>query len=325
MKIIAVLLNIALVATAGAQNLVPNPSFEDYDVCPDFWNQTDRAVGWTRYRGSPDYFHECDLGGLAGVPANVVGYQQAATGQAYMGGYLWCSSPTNTREHFGAALLTALEPGVPVYISFRVAPTTSGFLESMFWTAPGAGLRFTMAPYLQNGLAALPNAAALSMSFSPTDTLAWYTVSGMYVPDSAYQYVVLGSFFSDSLVSPEPLNPEGSTDCAYVYYDDICVSQVAEDCGVETGLDEHYPRRGVSAYPLPCIDHCTLVFDEDHSTTLDLELVDALGHIVWNGKLMPGLQTMDLSMSDIPTGVFSLRVTTMLGSFPTITLLHVSP
>ena len=39
-----------------AQNLVPNPSFEDTLRCPNAVNQVDSAVGWIAYKGSPDYF-----------------------------------------------------------------------------------------------------------------------------------------------------------------------------------------------------------------------------------------------------------------------------
>src|SRR5690606_30479231 len=64
--------------TGVGQNLVPNPSFEEYLECPfstvELQNQ---VIGWYSWNESPDFFYECsnDLAGLAGVPGNVFGYQ----------------------------------------------------------------------------------------------------------------------------------------------------------------------------------------------------------------------------------------------------------
>ncbi|MBL0127483.1 MAG: hypothetical protein IPP83_08470 [Flavobacteriales bacterium] len=210
MKTASLLTALLLGLAASAQNLVQNGSFEEYTECPDFLSQVNRATGWSSYRGSLDYFNRCDTADsvgiaseLLGVPLNAFGWQQPATGDAYTGGYLWTENlfGGQSREHLGAMLAEPLQRGVPVYISFKVSPTTGGVLEDMRWSMEGVGLRFTMAPYLQNGLSPLPNNAAVYMSYAPMDTSAWYQVSGISVPDSAYQYVVLGNFFADSLIS----------------------------------------------------------------------------------------------------------------------------
>ena len=317
------ILMLVLSVAVQAQNLVPNPSFEEVVECPDSWNQVDRAVGWIRYRGSPDYFNGCDLGGLAGVPENVVGYQHAATGQAYVGGYLWCSSPTNTREHLGSMLTEPLIPGVPVYISIKVSPAVAGFLEDMRWAAPRAGLRFTMNPYLQNGLAILPDTAALFMSAAPLDTSAWYTVSGTYVPDSAYQYVVLGNFFRDALVTPVVLDPTGAIDCAYVYYDDICVSYFPEDCGLSAGVQEQGHAGRMQAYPMPFSDMCTIIFDKSYASSVELELLDSFGRIAWVGELAPGQRSLVVPSSELSTATFILRAKSSMFLIRPVKLLRV--
>jgi hypothetical protein len=52
-----------------AQNLVPNPSFEEYTECPDNIFQIERAVGWSWLVGKLDYYHECGTNGQ-GIPVN---------------------------------------------------------------------------------------------------------------------------------------------------------------------------------------------------------------------------------------------------------------
>jgi OOP family OmpA-OmpF porin len=72
-------------AFAVAQiNLVPNPSFEIYNTCPNSGGQITYATGWfTATLGSPDYFNSCSAG--YGVPSNGFGYSNAQDGNAYAG------------------------------------------------------------------------------------------------------------------------------------------------------------------------------------------------------------------------------------------------
>jgi len=43
-----------------SQNLVPNPSFEQYDTCPNNYSQIVRASGWySPTTGTPDYLNAC--------------------------------------------------------------------------------------------------------------------------------------------------------------------------------------------------------------------------------------------------------------------------
>ncbi|MBL7779146.1 MAG: hypothetical protein JNK66_12750 [Chitinophagales bacterium] len=47
MKHYYLLLMLFCMGILHAQNLVPNPSFEEYDTCPDFAGQINRAVGYS--------------------------------------------------------------------------------------------------------------------------------------------------------------------------------------------------------------------------------------------------------------------------------------
>src|SRR5438105_2586562 len=67
------------------QNLVPNPSFEEYNSCPDAESEFDRVNEWKVFKNNPDYQNSCDLTNNAGVPKNMWGYQQAFYGNAYAG------------------------------------------------------------------------------------------------------------------------------------------------------------------------------------------------------------------------------------------------
>jgi OmpA-OmpF porin, OOP family len=65
------------------QNLVKNPSFEDFNTCP-VAGGFDNVIDWYDLHSFSYYFNSCALPGPGvGVPVNLWGYQQAHTGNAY--------------------------------------------------------------------------------------------------------------------------------------------------------------------------------------------------------------------------------------------------
>jgi len=105
-----------------AQNLVPNPGFEQYYKCPGSFNYSttgEIAPGWkSPTKGTPDLFHSCSIGD-AGVPTNWAGYSKAYTGSGYAGIYGFIFNPRKDyREYLQAELSTALEPGGKYLVEF---------------------------------------------------------------------------------------------------------------------------------------------------------------------------------------------------------------
>lgn len=115
----------------GQCNLVPNPSFEEYNQCPNADAQFSRVNHWVSFRNNPDYQNACDTTNKAGVPNNIWGYQSAASGQAYAGMLSFSSSgnqSTSFREYLGAELISPLTIGTRYYVSLKVSPTLTGSL-----------------------------------------------------------------------------------------------------------------------------------------------------------------------------------------------------
>ena len=90
-SLVLLIIWICMMSPGKAQNLVPNPSFEEFTTCP-----TTLGIGgplqctpWFSYN-SADYFNVC--GGFnTGVPNNAFGFQEARTGVAYVGCLLYTS------------------------------------------------------------------------------------------------------------------------------------------------------------------------------------------------------------------------------------------
>ena len=104
-----------------AQNLVPNPSFEEYTTCPD--NYYMLPTDWYSCSGTPDYFNSCDSTGDYSVPNNGDGNQIAFNGVGYVGLYTVYYSFMNGdyKEYIGCLLKTPLIIGAKYYISFYVS------------------------------------------------------------------------------------------------------------------------------------------------------------------------------------------------------------
>lgn len=103
------------------QNLVPNPSFEEFFQCPGSYNYaTDGklAPGWfSPTTGTPDLFNACSKGD-AGVPNNWAGFSKAYSGDGYAGIYCYLKGKKDYREYLQTIFTEPLRKGVEYYIEF---------------------------------------------------------------------------------------------------------------------------------------------------------------------------------------------------------------
>lgn len=234
---------------ANAQNLVPNPSFELTDTCPytTSFQEGDRPLYWHSWLNSPDYFHACadtsiPGGAYVSVPQSGLSFQYAQDGQAYVGYYTF-NQNGQYREYIGATLNTPLILGETYYISFWANIATAGLDGYVGGFCNNMGMLFTMTSNAWTTVGGPPgpdfpfrNYAHLYRSAVLTDTVDWTLVSGSFMADSAYQYVVLGNFFDNAQTQVLPIPPLNGEN-AYCLVDNVCVSPNPQGCGI-TGIDE---------------------------------------------------------------------------------------
>lgn len=233
------LLMLLSVLPARAQNLVPNWSFEEISACPEDLGEIERANGWLTFRGSCDLYHMCGHPDTAGVPRNWNGEQPAASGNAY-GGVVTFSDddgwPFYVREYMGIQLSAPLQIGATYTASLKVSATLSQGDQRLMFASDRIGLLFSTSYFFENDLAPVRGFAQVFSSAVVEDTVGWTAVSGSFVADSAYQYVVVGNFFSDEETAWSLLDPAGIWNYAYYYVDDVCVSSDPHFCHLLSGL-----------------------------------------------------------------------------------------
>lgn len=320
-----------LIGNAHTQNLVPNGSFEERDTCASaLVGYGMYATGWLNlHTQSADYFNTCNTGGVLDVPFSQFGFQFPYEGDAYVGmatssigGASWY------REIMGIELSQPLQPGVPVCLSFKVAVGGFGSWSgnSAFNTCKGIGLKFfsVLPNDWQDYL--YPNSAAVYLDEVPTDTSAWYAVAGTYVPDSAYTYVLVGNFFADSLSEVTVLDSTGfgSAEPSYAFIDDVRVSFALDYCLQEVVVPERGSERPV-VYPVPCADILHVRLPQGGPQQFRYSLRDMAGRVVLQGQQALAAGELLIATEHLPSGAYFLQLSSPNGSWPPLSVVHISP
>lgn len=293
----------------SAQNLVVNPSFEEYTSCPDNIGQLDSVLGWEIIGRSPDYFNAC-ADDTVSVPYNALGYQWPSEGAGYVGLF---TGPC-CQEYIQSQLTADVEPGQLTYVSIRIAAGGFGY---PFWTSPmlagsNVGMHLSTGPWAPLTVDGEFNVnfAAVHMVDVLSDTSDWILLSAAFVADSAYRFVQIGNFFADSLSTFAPLDQTpGGTEIAYAFVDEVCVSQDPGICAGWNSIEQF-------AYPDP---PSTAILFSDwltiplaswglDRTAADFELMDATGRLVAQTHNVVQTSSLFWDLSDQPSGSYYLRI-----------------
>jgi len=293
----------------SAQNLVPNPSFEEYLVCPSqpgFLN-TSQPRYWYEWDQSPEYFNACAgsvLGdSLVDVPWNGMSFQYAYDGDAYVGAAAFLGDEFH--ELFGAQLLNPMVPGQTYYASVRVNLAMNGNYWQVAWACNNLGMLFVMNDHPWGGHTdpefAPRNYAQVYTPEIVTDTANWILVSGSFIADSAYRYIVLGNFFDDAHTDTLVLAaPSGA---AYYLFDDVCVSSSPTGCALQSGTIEHSAEH-LNVYPNPAAASANIVLGQGMH---DLRVSDVIGRACW--VFRTGAPAIELDVSEWEAGRYFVEIT----------------
>lgn len=295
-----------------AQNLVPNPGFEETDSC---W-QTLSLGGledWYSAYLTPDHHQSClPYGAVNGLPLNFFTFQYPFEGDNCVGLYTYHQNGPNDqqREWIMAPLVQPLVPGQTYYCSFRANAGFGGNAQyPQIWLANDkVGMLF--ATYDRAWLwgdpyPTPPNTAHILYPQILADTVGWTLVSGSFVADSAYQYVIIGQFFSNALTDTLHFAPQGDPwswfPRAYTLIDAVCVSPDPMGCELAQAIQEP-SEPTVLLYPNPATDHLVV----EGAKGLRITVSDALGRVVWQGS-SSGAQHV-LRVGHWARGSYMLRV-----------------
>lgn len=217
-----------------AQNLVPNPSFEEVSRCPNSFS-TDKkdfiVPGWeSPTNGTPDHFHSCSWG-EADVPFNWAGSSNARTGKAYAGMYTWNKRDDDRsyREYIQCELAEPLVRGEKYILEFyfKLAPYS-------VYAGNRIGGLLTQEPLQINHDQVIEMAPTLSVVKDTAVTKemdAWEHAIVEYTSVGGERYFTIGNFFKNQETKHTRLpfrfgksSMLGTS--AYYYIDDVSVKAI---------------------------------------------------------------------------------------------------
>jgi hypothetical protein len=206
-------------------NLVNNPSFEQYSICPNSQNGLVNPTFWYQPSNQAGvYSNACSNDTCFKVPYNCVksyNYQPARSGQALV--YLDYKNSFNERTYLQSQLIDTLKTGSCYYVSFFVnLPST------LRYACNNNGLLFTNTPvyvdtnsYSYGVLPAIPQVLSFGNPIV-TDTSGWQKISSIYVAQGGEKFITIGNFKYDSQTVFKSVNYTGFFSAGYMI-DDVSV------------------------------------------------------------------------------------------------------
>lgn len=213
-----------------SQNLVPNPGFEKYAVCPGNYTRgvkEFRVNDWyPASAGTPDHFHICSIG-EADVPHNWAGVSDAYEGNGYSGIYTWMSIDKDYREYLQCKLTEPLRKDSTYIVSFRFklssyskyAADRMGILLTEKAEKMHHDRAWRITPTLQ---------LILDSALTPA-TGYWESANFEYKARGGEHYITLGNFADNAStnhyrIRHRIIQQEMLAHSAYYYIDEVIVS-----------------------------------------------------------------------------------------------------
>lgn len=289
-----------------AQNLVPNPSFEDTLQCPYYISQIGFAVGWySPTNASPDYYNGCSSAFATSVPNNIEGSEHPRTGTAYSGIYTAGASVANYREYIQIQLLNPLVSGKKYYVSFYASLS-----DTCVYACNNMGAYFSQTSVTATNGLVLPYTPQISNAvFNPlTVKGGWMLISDTLTAIGGELYITIGNFI-DAANSDTVFVGGGAGGAApyynssYYYIDDVSVERV----GSGDGINENDNKPIFEVYPNPSrgiVGIQWLAGMQDAST---MEVVNVFGEIVYSRQIENFGKT-EVDLRDHTNGIYFLRI-----------------
>ncbi len=220
-----------------AQNLVPNPGFEQFTGCPSGSGELNLAAPWTSAGAPADLFSTCHINSLpascsnVGVPLNFAGSTLPNTGSNYSGFFTKRQSP-NQRNYIRAPLNSPL-------VSGQLYQVSAYFKRSQ--NSPVAtnriGICLSTSSLSQAGNDVINITPQFEVGNVIADTSSWFTFTDFYVASGGEAHITIGNFRNDAAttsfnfsIPPPACTNMGAS--AFYYTDNISITPINEQLSI---------------------------------------------------------------------------------------------
>lgn len=293
-----------------AQNLVPNPGFEQYTNCPPDFSCLDLAAPWTDPGSTPDYFHSCALNWWVSTPNNLFGEQIPHSGDAYAGLYAYLDSTIQGwqyREYIMVPLTDTLENGLCYELSMYVS--LAGHVSKVAIADMGVYFSDSAAQQIvMNPMPFVPQLDHLGGMLS--DTTNWTFISGLYEAHGGEAYLAIGNFHDDASMTSMIIDSSAGERKSYYFVDDVSLELVKPSSGSSCGsLGIEDPAAGTTWWlPDPFRDE--LIIETSMPGQVKVTIWDMNGRAVLMARFS---QRVTLGLDHLAKGLYAIEVIDQIG------------
>ena len=238
---ICVLLFVLICFQTNGQNMIPNPSFENYSSCPTSHGQLSNATPWVNPNtNTPDFFNSCvgsncSFTPYVCVPSNWVGNQLPNTGNGYAG--IFVGAGDNNREYMQVQLLSPLVTGMNYQFSYYIS-----LGDNYDRAIDRIGAYFSSTPV--SGANQLSNTPQITTpcGLFITDKIGWVLITDTFTASGGEEYITLGNFNDESNTNSIS-GLGGPLQYSHYYIDDLSLIEIGctlptISLGINTSLCE---------------------------------------------------------------------------------------
>lgn len=294
MKRLTFILFILVCEVGWAQNLAPNPSFEQIDTCPYTNGQIEIAEPWTGVYGGGGtcLFHECGTNGWT-VPVNPYGGEYARTGQSYIGYQMWAYSSLYQGQFGGVELISPLIAGKKYRVEFYIS-----LMDSVWYAIKNVGVYFSQSQPPANIATLLSYEPQVRYTGSEylSNKVGWTKIEGSFYANGGEQFITIGNFDgqpnSDTLLLPDGGMPPPGMGPTYWWSANYFIDDVLVELDTTVGIEEQEQMK-FEVYPNPTKE--SIVIETEFREQTMVNLFDVMGREVLTTALAGSKTTIDVS------------------------------
>lgn len=292
----------------SAQNLIPNPGFEEYTTdCSSGVGYTQLSQ-WTYPECSfwSEMYAECNNGPApwAGVPTNFEGEQEAHSGGAYCGLITYNSLAFQGNQRYYPSILfaTPLVEGeeycVRMWLSLSDSSSYStGQLHCFLWYGIPAMCNFQDTAW--------DTYAALTLNTPLVGSDGWTLIEGSFVASGAEASLTLGYFSNGEPLDTTFIAARHQPYHALYFIDDVYLGPC--DNAIDEGVDHRSPLT-IWPDPVSSGDRVNLRLGIPLNSPLRVAVLDMSGRTVWTSSIPARVGQISIDPVSMKPGTYVVNV-----------------
>ena len=294
----------------NSQNLVPNPSFENYTepFCgimypPDFeltiddWLNPNLSAPSLYFTNLNDSCYNQQPENNYPGPIGQKGTQLPRTGEVMAGIWLYTFEGLNQRQYVQVLLNNNLEIGQQYIVEFYVSHA-----DHMEYFTSNIQAFFSLYPEGSSSSFPIEVTPQLSWDDFVVDQEGWVRIADTISVEEPLQYLTIGNFQNDentTLLTNENATGEPGTYGAYYFIDDVSVTAYIPD-----GIDELYAN-SIKIYPTVVTSVLNIEIEQS-LINKPYFVTDLHGKNVLQGNIYADLFSLDVEK--LPAGMYSFNL-----------------